>query len=101
MVAQRASYWALMEHLRQQPAGRDMITVTLQELETVMGGRLPESAWLPGFWAGGIIAEGTWKRCGFLARLDPSTGSVTFVRQGSAPPTLTGTEGYTKIRIIG
>ena len=100
MAAQRASYWALMEHLRQQPADTSMITVTLQELEALMGGCLPESASLPAFWAAGIIAEGTWKRCGFVARLDASAGSVTFARQGSATSALKGTEGYTKLRIM-
>lgn len=77
-----------------------MFAAKLAELETVMGGRLPESASLPAFWAAGIIAEGTWKRCGCVARLDVSAGSVTFARQGSATSALTATEGYTKMRII-
>jgi len=97
MAASRASYWALMQYLRQQPAETAAITLALPQLEVVMGGCLPDTAVLPGFWARSIIAAGTWERCGFYARLDCTTRCVTFSRVLATVAVLQGVPAATAL----
>ncbi len=86
----RFKYSALARHLITQQA--DRVTLTLPEIEALVGAPLPASASGPEFWRNGRPGPGptwAWRAVGWRVaerRYQRPTWAITFVRDG------TGTE---------
>jgi hypothetical protein len=79
-VGTPGKYAALVVWLDALPADQLDATLTLAEIEDLIGDRLPTSAWLRAFWARSGTAQRAWQRVGFHAELDRLDKRVTFTR---------------------
>jgi hypothetical protein len=74
----------------------DQVTLSFPEIEALVGGALPATAWRQGFWSNGgrgLFRRPPWVQAGWrVARLDQhrETPMVTFVRIALAPRRLAG-----------
>lgn len=78
-----AKYWPLFQRLRQ--SGQDEMTLSLAEIEALLGGPLPESAHTSrGWWSNrssGPVQASAWMEAGYhVTGLDLGQGFVTFRR---------------------
>ena len=64
------------------PAEQTHISLTLVELEALLGQALPVTAkTVSSYWRSGSVAETNWLACGFTAHVNRRTHTITFVRQ--------------------
>jgi hypothetical protein len=77
-------YNPLVDHLRTQTT--DAATLTLAEIEAMIGGHLPDTAHVDGYWWRKPVmpAVRTWEALGWRAHLDLKARTVTFRRGGAA-----------------
>jgi hypothetical protein len=73
-------YAPLIAWLQARPAGQETATLTLAEIEALIGAPLPRGAWLKAIWASSNTARHNWNHAGFRAALDHATRSVHFTR---------------------
>lgn len=76
-------YVPLVQYLCGLPPEQDQATLSLVELEILVGS-LPPTAQQPRFWHD-ETARRNWQRYGFTATLDPTHGTVTFTRVAALP----------------
>jgi DNA-binding XRE family transcriptional regulator len=74
-------YWPLFQHLRR--SGLDAITLSLAEIEALLGGPLPESAHTNrGWWSNrssGAVQASAWLGAGYHVKgIDLAQGTITF-----------------------
>jgi DNA-binding XRE family transcriptional regulator len=74
-------YWPLLEYLRQ--SGQDVVTLSLVEIEALLGGPLPESARQSrGWWSNrssGAVQATAWLGAGYHVKgIDLAQGTITF-----------------------
>jgi hypothetical protein len=73
-------YAPLVVWLAALPADHADTTLTLAEIEALIGDQLPASAWTQGFWSSSDVARHNWGRAGFRGRLNRPNKSVRFTR---------------------
>jgi hypothetical protein len=74
-------YTPLLHYLAALPPAQQTVTLTMAELEQLLGCSLPASAWSRTYWRSSHVARSTWQARGFSARLDYRPWQVTFTRQ--------------------
>jgi hypothetical protein len=57
--------------------------LSLAEIESLIGGALPPSAYERSYWASSTVARHNWNHVGFWAKLYRRPERVVFTRQGS------------------
>jgi hypothetical protein len=67
------------------PADQPSVRLTLAEIETLIGGPLPASAYMRSYWTRSDTARKHWHRLGFAAQLSRAELAVTFTRRGDTP----------------
>ncbi|MEZ4861034.1 MAG: helix-turn-helix domain-containing protein [Caldilineaceae bacterium] len=80
-----SKYQALQEYLRQQ--GEDVVTLTLDKIETLIGERLPPSAHTQRAWWSnrrkGAVQATAWMEAGYHVEIiDLDNGQITFRKPG-------------------
>lgn len=76
-------YGAVNRVLAQLPPELLSVAFSFAEIETLIGARLPESAWRATFWSSSSngVARGNWGSLGWKGRVSRlNGGSVTFTR---------------------
>lgn len=73
-------YAFLVAWLRALPAEQQVATLTLGEIEAIIGGALPLGSLGTGFWSGSTMAKRYWKATGFRAQLLRQDRAVEFRR---------------------
>jgi hypothetical protein len=73
-------YVPLGHYLAALPADEASVQLSFAEIETVIGGPLPQSAkQMTYYWS--TILAGNWRSLGFAAKLNRGNRSVTFTRR--------------------
>lgn len=81
---ERGKYAPLIRLLRETPPEQEVVQLTTDEIEAILGEPLPASALRPGYWSSpGLNASRAWKRLGFVVRLDRECRRVLFIRKAA------------------
>lgn len=81
---ERGKYAPLIRLLQSTPLEQEVVQLTTDEIEAILGEPLPASAFRPGFWTSpGLNASRAWKRLGFVVRLDRECRRVLFIRKAA------------------
>jgi hypothetical protein len=81
MAGQRWRYAPLLDYLEVLPAAQSEVQLSFPEIEALIGGPLPRTATVPGFWTSSHTARLNWRRSGFTARLLWPGPAVRFSRR--------------------
>lgn len=79
-MARARKYEPLYRYLAQLPAEQQSVSLTLPEIEALIGSPLARGAWTAMFWSHGPISRTGWGDTGFLARLRRPGHRVEFMR---------------------
>ena len=85
-----SKYQPLGDYLAALPAKATTVTLTLSQIEALLGSPLPASAWLPSWWASTAVwrpQARAWSTAGWrvAAALEARPWAVTFVRADMSP----------------
>ncbi|HEY7293831.1 MAG TPA: hypothetical protein VH916_02275 [Dehalococcoidia bacterium] len=82
--AGHGKYAPLVRLLRDVPREQEVVQLTTDEIEAILGEPLPASALHPGYWSSpGLNASRAWRRLGFVVRLDRRCRRVLFIRKAA------------------
>lgn len=80
-MAPARKYLSLDRFLESLDPAVASVRLSFDELEAMLGHKLPPSALLSYFWSGSSVARWNWEWSGFKARLDHRDRAVEFTRR--------------------